>query len=421
MLFLDAIEDDPPSLPDKLPDPPSVPIADLSEERQLVERAELSAEQQLALVASLQGKVRNADDRPAVVALLTKLKEREDVTAAAEKVVAELIARYRQPPRDPQSTKLLKSVARAIERENCVPILGSGMTDWLVGSRKLLAQEWAKEYGYPLRLGASDALPQIAQYIAVTETNKLMRDDLREFFRKYLQSQFPTVSPDGDTLDDLIVGVWQAEACDMVAEPHDVLARLPCKLYISTVPTGLLREALRARGKSPREDFCRWTDELKDAYPASETRHNPTIDEPLVYNVFGTLEYPESIVITEDDYFDFIGAISEDPSLIPTEIRETIAESSLLFLGFGLQDWDVRVLLRALVSREIADDMNGKKHFAAEVDPSEDVELRDGARDYLRDYFARTRPPSIDIFWSSVEAFCEGLESIWAEKMLAGG
>ncbi|MDJ0769180.1 MAG: TIR domain-containing protein [Ilumatobacter sp.] len=424
--ILDGHEDAPPELPAVLPDPPPTPIADLTSEREMLESDSLGPREQRELVASLGAKVGNPDDRPAVVALLDKLKRRDDVTVAVAEEATELLARHRQPPSDAQSARLLRSVVKALDRKACVPILGSGMTNWLVGSRKLLAQEWAQQYNYPLHLGRRDDLPQVAQYISVTEKDAVMREDLGEFYRTQLASSFPdAVNGHADKrLDDIIVDVWKHESGEMVAEPHRVLAGMPCKIYITAQPTGLLREALIAQGKSPREDFCRWKEEAEDDWPPSpfesQKPYKPSVAEPLVFHVFGTLDYSDSIVITEDDYFDFLGAVAEEPDLIPHQVRELIAESSLLFLGFGLQDWDVRVLLRALVSPQIADDLERKKHVAAEIDPADNAEFADGAREYLKDYFGRGRKPSIDIFWSSVEAFCEGLQDLWAGRVEEG-
>ena len=442
--ILDEAEQPPhPPLPDPLPDPPEAPIADMTAARELVGRADLSLEEQQQLVAQLGTQVQDEDDRPAAVAVLEQLANHPKLMEAVARDVTELLARYRYAPQDPQSMKLMKSVVRALVNEHCTPIIGSGMTDWLVGSRKMLAQEWAREYSYPLNLSQRDDLPQVAQYISVTETEPIMREDLARFYRQQLTDKFPDIvdgpveGPRAFSLDEGIVDVWRKASDRMPAEPHKVLASLPCRIYINAEPTTLLSQALRSqlvtwpngelKNREPREDFCRWNHEAMEDAPASPFETDPTyvpsIEQPLVFHIFGTLQYPESIVITEDDFFDFIGAVAESPELIPIALRAAVAESSLLFLGFGLQDWDVRVLLRALISREIAESLGKNfKHVAADVDASdsEGVVSVDGAKEYLREYFGEFRNPKISIFWASVEAFCEGLESAWLEQKDGG-
>ena len=49
----------------------------------------------------------------------------------------------------------------------------------------------------------------------------------------------------------------------------------------------------------------------------SEPGFVPTVERPLVYHVFGQLDVPESLVITEDDYDDFLVGITENRALIP--------------------------------------------------------------------------------------------------------
>ncbi len=44
-------------------------------------------------------------------------------------------------------------------------------------------------------------------------------------------------------------------------------------------------------------------------------------DTPLVFKIFGELSHPESIVLTEDDYFDFLIGATRNKNLIPTAVR----------------------------------------------------------------------------------------------------
>jgi hypothetical protein len=391
-----------------------------------VVREDLSPDDQRELVSRLSTQVQNPDDRPAVVAVLEQLAAHPNVVRTVAHDASHLLARYREPPRDQHSVMLLKSIVRAVERQRCVPILGSGMTEWLVGTRKDLAKEWAREYNYPLHLGRRDDLPQVAQYLCVTATEEHVREDLGAFYRRRLKSAFPHIvrapveGPGRARLDDMLIDVWKAESHGVPGEPHRVLARMPCRIYVSAQPTSLLSVALRAEGKEPREHFCMWNRDAHDDWPESpfeaDRSYEPSVEKPLVYNVFGTLEHPESIVISEDDYLSFLMAVAERPDLIPTQVTEAIAESSLLFLGFGLQDWDMRILTRALINGEVAEALGRRhKHVAAELDAHDGATSAEGAREFLREYFGSFRQPPISIFWASVESFCEALEAVWLD------
>jgi SIR2-like domain len=55
----------------------------------------------------------------------------------------------------------------------------------------------------------------------------------------------------------------------------------------------------------------------------------------------------ESYVITEDDYLDFLQH-TELSSLIPNTLLPTLQTNHFLFLGYKLQDWNIRVILQRI-------------------------------------------------------------------------
>src|SRR6185312_3190325 len=54
-----------------------------------------------------------------------------------------------------------------------------------------------------------------------------------------------------------------------------------------------------------------------------------------------------SYVVSEDDYIDYL-AHSEPAALLPVGLAARLRRSHLLFLGYELEDWSVRVFLRRL-------------------------------------------------------------------------
>ncbi len=55
----------------------------------------------------------------------------------------------------------------------------------------------------------------------------------------------------------------------------------------------------------------------------------------------------DSYVITQDDYIDFL-ATSDPSGMLPVTLAAKLQTSHLLFLGYGLKDWNLRVILRRL-------------------------------------------------------------------------
>jgi len=75
------------------------------------------------------------------------------------------------------------------------------------------------------------------------------------------------------------------------------------------------------------------------------------LDRTIIAKIHGAVGRhaggPDSFVITEDDYVDYITHADID-RLFPATLAEKIKRSHFLFLGYSLRDWNVRVMLYRL-------------------------------------------------------------------------
>jgi SIR2-like domain len=127
----------------------------------------------------------------------------------------------------------------------------------------------------------------------------------------------------------------------------------------------------------------------------------------LVYHLFGRLCELDSLVLTEDDYFDYLIGVTSNKDLIPGVVRRALADTALLFLGFRLEEWNFRVLFRSIMSQEGGGRRARYAHVAAQLDPEEGRILEpERARKYLESYFHDSR---ISIYWGNVEDFAKEL------------
>ena len=422
-------------LPDPLPVPPPPPIADLGPLRERVAAASLSLPAQQELLDALRRRADDDAQLEAVVGLLRALRERPDVVASIAREADTLVSRlavatpaddgWTSPSRaaavglDPDFVDLLRSLSTHVRSQHLTPVLGLGLTDGLIGSRKRLARQWAQTFEFPMARHLQEDLPHVAQFVAVMTDSDTLQSSLRDYLRERVQQRFPDLTPSGADWQpgELILRAWEQYRAGNPAEPHTVLARLPCSLYVTTHPADLLAEALRQEGRAPEVAVCRWRRDVYD-WPESvfdrEPGYAPSAARPLVFHVFGRVDVPESLVLTEDDHFDFLARVSADPTLVPVPVSRALADSALLFLGFGLDDWDVRILLRSLISQEGAQRLQKYTHVAAQIDLDQSVMSPARARRYLERDFGRFRKPSIDIFWGSVEEFASGLHEVWS-------
>jgi hypothetical protein len=180
-------------------------------------------------------------------------------------------------------------------------------------------------------------------------------------------------------------------------------------VYLTTNYDDFMAQALKSRNKSPRTEYCRWNSLLtKDPSVFEQPAGwHPTPANPLVYHLHGFHQKAESLVLTEDDYLDFLVSISRDQNLLPARIQEALTGASLLFVGYRLADWDFRVIFRGLVTK--LDSSLRRISVAVQLPPpSSDAEL--SAQKYLTEYFDDLH---VRVYWGSAAEFVVELRDRW--------
>jgi hypothetical protein len=201
-----------------------------------------------------------------------------------------------------------KPLLSSINNKKCIPFIGQEASlQWI--HLDDVAGNWSKEYDYPLE--DSNELSGVAQFYAITSGRDVIpKNELSEMLRK--------IEPPDFSLDTY------------KNTSYSVLAELKLPIYITTNYDHFMEAALISRGRQPISDFCRWNKDLlkeeiytdlagnfrKVNFSFSETKlssildqasdYKPTEDRPLVYHLYGDMAAPESMVLTERDYFDFV-------------------------------------------------------------------------------------------------------------------
>ncbi len=89
----------------------------------------------------------------------------------------------------------------------------------------------------------------------------------------------------------------------------------------------------------------------------AEDLAKPTLDNPLIYNLLGSVDVRESMVLTHEDLFEFLESAVEGKS-IPTALKGKVkAAYNFIFIGLPFDKWHTQLLMRVLQK-----DM-GKKTF----------------------------------------------------------
>src|SRR5262249_39038010 len=134
------------------------------------------------------------------------------------------------------------------------------------------------------------------------------------------------------------------------------LADLGLPVYLTTNYDDFMAGALADRERDPRRDLCRWNDRL-GSIPSvfrQEPSYKPTPANPLVFHLHRMLrlkdqDIPHSLVLSEDDSLEFLINLAHDADgLLPPPVREALTNTSLLFVGYRLADWNFRVMFQSL-------------------------------------------------------------------------
>jgi hypothetical protein len=234
----------------------------------------------------------------------------------------------------------VKLIADRLREGRCVPFLGAAVN---------VTDDDRKYSGLPLGVQVAENLSGDLAAGVVRDPGNLARVSLqheRTNDRDYLVTRLKDIIPDQKRSPSPLL---------------QTIAKLPFRLIVTTNYDRLLEQALVAIGRSYR----------LIVQTASGATNAPTVEEwaairpeekpLLVYKIHGSFldkQIPpgaefaiecSSLIVTEDDYIDFISVLSDNELGVPQVVRMLMSYSTLLFLGYSLEDWDFRALYKSLV------------------------------------------------------------------------
>jgi hypothetical protein len=142
---------------------------------------------------------------------------------------------------------------------------------------------------------------------------------------------------------------------------HEFLAHVPEPLLIVTTNyDDLIERAFRARGKlchvvvhiTDQDRVLWWSHDNPEPKEIQTEELLLDLDKvSVVYKMHGAIDRRDGkigqYVITEDDYIDFLTRMTQK-SVIPAIFAEPFQSRPFLFLGYGLCDWNLRVILNRI-------------------------------------------------------------------------
>ena len=124
------------------------------------------------------------------------------------------------------------------------------------------------------------------------------------------------------------------------------LAELNFPLIITTNYDRLFEDALLMAGKNPTTSVY----QPKANAPPKDVSQDPYRENPFIFKIHGDINAPESLVITDEDYIDFVLRMTAsgefDP--VPGTFQFRLIKWPTLFIGYSLLDYNLRLLLKTL-------------------------------------------------------------------------
>lgn len=342
------------------------------------------------------------------------------------------------------------AILDSIDTESCIPFLGAGVNV----SRK------DPEYkGLPLgnqvalRLvrslidekvlnnaqldaltskAAEDVRLRLAQAVAGRGDQPLTREEVEEYLRKSgpLPNLFRAALPDLSRVAlEVQMGagfnfLWRRLReilPDTTVEPSPLLESLaalkksandanrgsgvsPFQLIVTTNYDRLLERAFKASGLNyvPVIQYTSGIEIENEKHPQKKLA-NP--QGTIIYKIHGTFgegddqRQAKAVILTEEDYIEFLSILGDPEKGVPPLIGSKMRMgSTILFLGYGLQDWDFRTIYKSMI--ESIEPNLRPQSFAIQKDPP----------DYLIRYWMRK---NVDILNVDLYEFAEELRTRW--------
>lgn len=278
-----------------------------------------------------------------------------------------------------------------IRRRQCTPFLGAGISEPQIPAGGEFSTRLAKEFQYPLTDVTN--LPRVAQYVATS----------------YGDSQFAK----GKVADLILECERRPPDFSDPAQPHRFLADLHLPMYLTTNYDRFMTKALETTVPEVSTLMCRWNYETRrDEGVLVAT---PTAERPLVYHLHGLATNLASMLLTEDDYVDFLMEAQADlAQVVPCPIQEALATTSLLFVGYSLNDWNFRVLMRS-VMRKI-NKTSKRMNVSVQLPPGDNSiapDRREAAEAFLCDYLGTEQ---VTVHWGDAREFLTELRQRWEAR-----
>lgn len=158
----------------------------------------------------------------------------------------------------------------------------------------------------------------------------------------YLEDEYKS-----EVLDSVLQFYEEQELTDLYRK----LVQIPFHLILSLSPDKLLEKAMKDQGLTSHFHYYSKQFYNKEA-DDRKLNFQPSLDNRLIYNIFGSVEEEESLILSYDDLFEFLQRVFNNYHL-PETVREALQDANyFVFIGFNYGKWYLKLLLRLMNMHE---------------------------------------------------------------------
>jgi hypothetical protein len=234
----------------------------------------------------------------------------------------------------PAIDPVLDAIARRVARGQCILFLGSGAHSPAPDGS---AFKYDRSKAPPRGGDLSQLLAQNSNY-----AQALPNEDTRRLARVAAYYESALGRP------QLVADISQAVSQGKTPSPVlRAMAQLDFPLIITTNYDQLLEQALTAAGKP--YDTCVYSPD-DTAVTRDISGGLPSAANPFLLKIHGDINNPPSIVVTDDDYIQFVLRMGDKEQVnpVPLGVRFALKSWPTLFIGYSLNDYNLRVLFKTL-------------------------------------------------------------------------
>jgi hypothetical protein len=133
----------------------------------------------------------------------------------------------------------------------------------------------------------------------------------------------------------------------------------PFQLIVTTNYDRLMERALESQGYREERDYKILVQPIDGFSPAAQRKLEKdlaTFKGIVLYKIHGSFaghqnQDTSEVIVTEEDYIEFLTTVLKPKVGVPNLIKGKLVGSTLLFLGYSLEDWDFRTIFKGLIER----------------------------------------------------------------------